>query len=87
MSTTDLVLPTVHLNGTGRKTLTEGYLSAYSKLIEFRDAFRSIEFNARDYYVQSNTAFAEARTDRDVMEHKIGSLMQYLEAHLIHLGR
>jgi hypothetical protein len=80
------VFPTVHLNGTGRKTLSEGYQSAYSKLIEFRNAFRSIEFNARDYYVQSNTAFAEAQTERDIMEHKIGALMQYLEAHLIHLG-
>ena len=83
---TDLTFPTVHLNGTSRKMLAEGYQSAYSKLIEFRNAFRSIEFNARDYYVQSNTAFAEARTDRDIMEHKIGSLIQYLEAHLIHLG-
>ena len=79
-------LPAVHLNGTSRKMLAEGYQSAYSKLIEFRDAFHSIEFNPRDYYVKSNTAFADARADRDIMEHKIGSLMKYLDAHLIHLG-
>lgn len=79
-------LPTIHLNGTGRQTLLDDYSAAYHKLIEFRDAFRSIEFNARDYYVQSNTAFAEARQERDIMEHKIGALAQYLEDHLIHLA-
>ena len=79
-------LPTIHLNGTGRQTLLDDYNAAYHKLIEFRDAFRSIGFNARDYYVQSNTAFAEARQERDIMEHKIGALMQYLEDHLIHLA-
>lgn len=83
---TELTLPSIHLNGTSRAMLTEGYLAAYHKLQEFKDAFRSIEFNARDYYVQGSTAFAKARTDRDIMEHKIGALMQYLEAHLIHLG-
>lgn len=79
-------LPTIHLNGTGRTTLLSDYQAAYEKLIEFRDAFRSIEFNARDYYVQSANAFYEARTERDIMEHKIGALMQYLEDHLIHLA-
>lgn len=79
-------LPTVHLNGTSRQMLFDDYNDAYKKLIEFRDSFHSIEFNARDYYVQSNTAFSAARAERDIMEHKIGSLMQYLEAHLIHLA-
>lgn len=79
-------LPTIHLNGTGRQTLLNNYNAAYRKLIEFRDAFCSIEFNARDYYVQSSTAFSTARTERDIMLHKIGALMEYLEAHLIHLG-
>jgi translation elongation factor EF-Tu-like GTPase len=74
------------MNGTGREMLTEDYTTAYHKLIEFRDSFRSIEFNARDYYVQSSSAFSAARTERDIMEHKIGSLMQYLEAHLVHLS-
>jgi hypothetical protein len=82
----DLTLPTIHLNGTGRSALLDQYNHAYKKLVDFKDAFRLIDFNARDYYVQSNTAFYEARTERDVMEHKIGALMQYLEAHLIHLS-
>jgi hypothetical protein len=81
-----MILPSVHLNGTGRKTLLADYQAAYEKVIEFRDAFRSIEFNARDYYVQSPTAFSEARTQRDSQLNAIGRLMGYLEAHLIHLA-
>ena len=79
-------LPSIHLNGTGRDTLLKEYKEAYEKLIDFKEAFRAITFNGRDYYVQSSTAFSEARTERDIMEHKIGSLMQYLEAHLLHLS-
>ena len=82
----DLTLPSIHLNGSGRRKLTEDYSAAYNKLIQFRDSFRAIEFNARDYYPQGNSAFSKARTDRDIMEHKIGSLMQYLEDHLLHLA-
>lgn len=86
MTTPAFPLPTIHLNGTSRDALLEEYNEAYKKLIEFKEAFRAITLNARDYYVQSNTAFYSARTERDLMEHRIGALMQYLEAHLLHLA-
>lgn len=79
-------LPTIHLNGTGRTKLLADYHAAYVKLNEFKEAFRSIEFNARDYYVAGPSAWPCARTDRDIMEHKISRLMEYLEAHLLHLS-
>lgn len=81
-----LTLPSIHLNGTSRQMLASGYHEAYRKLIEFRDAFASIEFNARDYYVQGPEAFSQARADRDTQFHRIGELMNYLEAHLLHIG-
>lgn len=81
-----LTLPTVHLNGTSRQMLLDGYTEAYRKLIEFRDVFNKIEFNARDYYVQSDTAFAQARDQRDAERQRIADLMTYLESHLLHLG-
>lgn len=80
------VFPTVHLNGTGRKTLSEGYGNAYRKLIEFREAFASIEHNGRDYYPQGPDAYSRSRKERDDQFERISRLMQYLEAHLIHLG-
>lgn len=79
-------LPTVHLNGTSRKMLSIDYGNAYEKLIEFREAFASIEFNARDYYVQGPSAFSQARTERDREFQRIGDLMSYLEAHLLHIN-
>lgn len=81
-----LTLPSIHLNGSSREMLASGYHDAYRKLIEFRNAFAAIEFNARDYYVQGPTAFSQARTQRDCEHQRIGQLMTYLEAHLIHLG-
>jgi len=82
----DLILPTVHLNGTSRATLSEGYGAAYSALQDAIRAFNAIEFNCRDYYVQPADAWARATTQRDVMRSHLRDVQQYLEAHLIHLG-
>ena len=83
---TDLTLPTVHLNGTGRKMLTEGYQAAYAKLQETLRAFQAIEMNGRDYYPQGSGAYYKARTQRDVQIAHLCSVRDYLEAHLMHLG-
>ncbi len=80
------VLPTCHINGTSRQLLLDGYTEAYRKLIEFRDAFNSIEHNARDYYVQGPDAYYKARDQRDAERQRIADLMRYLEDHLLHLG-
>lgn len=82
----DLTLPTVHLNGTSRKMLAEGYQAAYTKLQETLRAFQSIEFNARDYYVQDDDAYRIAVHQRGVAFQKLCDARDYLEAHLIHLG-
>lgn len=81
-----LTLPSVHLNGTSREMLLDGYTEAYRKLIEFREAFARIECNARDYYVQGPDAYLRARNLREAQLQRIAELMRYLEAHLLHLG-
>lgn len=52
--------PTIHLNGTGKVTLT----NQYRVMIEaIRDAHKVLQNNgphARDYYVQDPEAYAEA---------------------------
>jgi hypothetical protein len=83
---TDLTLPTVHLNGTGRKTLAEGYFEAWNRLNEAIAAFNAIEFNARDYYVQPEGAWPKARTERDCAAAHLHQAHAYLETHLLHLG-
>lgn len=82
----DLTLPTIHLNGTSRKMLTEGYFEAWNRLNEAIDAFNKIEFNGRDYYVQPEGAWPKARTERDCAARQLHEVHKYLEAHLIHLG-
>jgi hypothetical protein len=83
---TDLTLPSIHLNGTGRKMLTDDYGVAYRTLQAAIRAFQSIEFNARDYYPQGADAFARARSQRDVQLHHLAEVQRYLETHLMHLG-
>jgi len=83
---TDLTFPTVHLNGTGRKMLAEGYYNAYVAVQNAIRAFNEIEFNARDYYVQPEGAWAKARTERDCAAAHLRQVRDYLEAHLIELG-
>jgi hypothetical protein len=82
----DLTLPSIHLNGTSRATLSEGYGTAYRALQDAIRAFNAIEFNCRDYYVQPADAWARATTQRDVMRSHLRSVQQYLVAHLMHLG-
>ena len=83
---TELTLPSVHLNGTSRAMLTEGYQAAYVKLQETLRAFQAIEFNARDYYVQGDDAYRTAVQQRGVAFQQLCNARDYLEAHLIHLG-
>lgn len=83
---TDLVTPSVHLNGTSRAMLTEGYQAAYAKLQETLRAFQAIEFNARDYYVQGDDAYRTAVQQRGAAFQQLCNARDYLEAHLIHLG-
>ena len=82
----DLTLPTVHLNGTSRQMLSEGYGNAYRALQQAIRTFNEIEHNARDYYVAGPGAWPQATTQRDVMRSRLRDVQQYLEAHLIHLG-
>lgn len=81
-----LTLPSIHLNGTSRATLSEGYGTAYRALQDAIRAFNAIEFNCRDYYVQPAGAWTAAVTERDTAAAHLRAVQQYLETHLIHLG-
>jgi hypothetical protein len=82
---TDLTLPSIHLNGTGRKMLTEDYTAAYHALQTAFRAFQSIDCNGRDYYPQGPNAYSEARRQRDAQLQHLSEVQHYLESHLLHL--
>ena len=81
----DLTLPSIHLNGSGRRMLTEDYTTAYHALQAAIRAFQSIEFNARDYYVQGDNAYSDARAERDKHLKALHDARAYLEQHLMEL--
>ena len=83
---TNFTLPTIHLNGTSRMRLAGGYQEAHRKLLDFHNAFCAIEFHSRDYYVQGPDAFNQARDQRIDASTHIRELLNYLEAHIHHLG-
>lgn len=55
-----LAVPTVHLNGTSRAALVDGYSKAYAALKAARDALAATAPNGRDYYPQGPDAIREA---------------------------
>jgi hypothetical protein len=80
-----MILPTIHHNGTSREMLAEGYDAADDALHNFIDAFGSIEFNARDYYVQGPDAWTAAREARNQINQKIRDIKLYLDKHREHI--
>jgi hypothetical protein len=78
--------PVVHLNGTGREQLKEDYKKAYIKLKEFTEAFSSIEFHPRDYYViEDENAHVDARELRHKIYSMLNDISNYLRDHYYHL--
>lgn len=56
-----LALPTVHLNGSGRKTLADQLEASHLALTAALEAMRAGAPNGRDYYPQGSDAFERAR--------------------------
>jgi hypothetical protein len=78
-------LPTVHLNGTGRQSLSDEYMAAYTAARRAFDALCDATCNARDYYVQGDDAYFKARDERDRQLDNLRDLIRYTEAHVAHL--
>lgn len=84
---TNITPPVVHLNGSGKTMLVEGYDAAATALEEFIGAWGRIEFNARDYYPSGPEAWSNAREHRDQIAAKIREINDYILAHRIHLHK
>ena len=63
---TTIVTPIVHLNGTGRQSLTDQRLAMYNSLTEALETLREMAPNGRDYYVASN---GPERMDAAIQQH------------------
>jgi hypothetical protein len=73
--------PTVHLNGTSKQNLSDGYRNTYTKL---SDALEMLAINAphpRDYYVQKDeNAFIDAMREHQARMNKLNGIMKEIQA-------
>jgi hypothetical protein len=60
-----MIKPTIHLNGTSRERLAEGYADAASKLREAISALAAAGPNRRDYYPQGLDIYTVAAADHE----------------------
>jgi hypothetical protein len=86
MTPTELTLPLIHLNGSGREPLFTDYLNAWEKLRDAVTALEKVEFNARDYYPLGMDAFDKARNERARVFSLLKDAESYLEQHATHLS-
>lgn len=71
-------LPTIHLNGTGARTLLKEYQAAYEALQLLQEKLANASCHARDYYPQGHEAYNEARYERAEMFAKLSDVEDYL---------
>ncbi len=81
--------PTIHMNGTSAAELAERYEAAAVAVAAALDALTFAAPNARDYYPQGPTAFAEARREHEerilkvrAVRDEIGALYEHALEHL-----
>ena len=82
---TNMILPTIHRNGTSAKDLQQGYDTAADALYALEQALNKIEFNARDYYVQHDLAWTQANAERQAINAKVKDVSAYLQEIREHL--
>jgi len=75
-----MIAPKVHLNGSSRETLREGYRDAADAVLRAREALRDTRPNARDYYPQGDAAYTKAVAEHMSRCHRIQSVLDELRA-------
>lgn len=60
---TNKALPTIHMNGTSKRMLLDGWRKVALALCDLEGAIETVEFNGRDYYPRGDEAFSIARAE------------------------
>ena len=83
---TDYPQPQIHLNGTGRDSLTEETVTAHNALHAALQAFHGLTTHPRDYYVLDDVeSYEKALTKQMEMGKCFRQIEQYLDDRLAHL--
>ena len=78
--TVNYPLPTVHLNGTDKRTLLWGNIKIKKALSDLNDAINDCEFHGRDYYVQDNDPAMDAFNDDNAFSRAYNERQKHLKA-------
>jgi hypothetical protein len=73
-------LPTIHLNGTGAKSLADECHAVYQAIDRASDALADATCNARDFYPQGPGAYEHARKEREEAFRRLGEVQAYAQA-------
>ena len=68
---------TLHLNGTGKNDLRDGYDDAYDAIDKAIEALAAATLNGRDYYPQAEGAYYQASRERDAALDQLRQAHQY----------
>jgi hypothetical protein len=79
MTTKKLIVPAVHLNGTGKNDLLDALEKAYRACNDAYDALRQTAPNGRDYYVYGPDAYSRARDEHLQRMRAIDTVVKELE--------
>jgi hypothetical protein len=74
-----IVVPQIHMNGSGGKHLLEGYRAGIDALSEAIETINAITVHGRDYYTISDTAIIEAKAQHAEMLQELLSCKQFLK--------
>lgn len=75
-----MMIPTVHLNGTGSKNLLDEIKTAHTALMAAMVALRQVTVHGRDYYPQGPSAYTQARHEMDARLSTLEKILDDLEA-------
>jgi hypothetical protein len=75
-----MIFPTVHLNGTSKQSLLDGYIHALEALRAAQDALAACGPNPRDYYLQGAMAGVQAAKEHAARYVTLTALIREIEA-------
>lgn len=82
-----MMIPTIHLNGTGKTTLLDELKVAHGAVTAAVDALRQVTVHGRDYYPQGPDAYKQARHEMDERLRSMNDIAVELQAMYLHLQR
>ena len=75
-----MMIPTIHLNGTGKTTLLEELVAALTALNNAHDALCRVTVHGRDYYPQGPSAASQAIREHGMRRAAIEQVIEDLKA-------